>query len=308
MNKQIVIGVDIGGSHITSAAINLDKIEIISNTTYTNKINNKASKEDVLKSWSFVINQTIKSIPEVENIKIGFAMPGPFKYASGVAMFQNNDKYENLYNVSIPNELPKYLDCSNVELRFLNDATSFGVGVSQVGKAKSNKKVIAITLGTGFGSCFITKGVPQVTSNDVPKDGCLWDKPFKEGIADDYFSTRWFIKRYLEMSGKEVSGVKEIVQINDDFSKKVFSEFSLNIADFMTPVIKLYEPELIILGGNVSNASEYFMPELEEEINNKNLKTKFTISTLMEEAALIGSARLFDSNFWDQVKNDLPNL
>ncbi len=308
MNEHIVIGVDIGGSHITSAAIDLGKLNLIPNTIFTNKINNKASKEDILKSWSFVINQTIKSIPECDNIKIGFAMPGPFHYASGLAMFENNDKYENLYNVSIPEELPKYLDCSNVELRFLNDATSFGVGVSQVGKAKYNKKVIAITLGTGFGSCFITEGVPQVTSSDVPEGGCLWDKPYKDGIADDYFSTRWFISKYLEISGEEVSGVKEIVQINDDFSKKVFSEFSLNIVEFLTPVIEQYEPELIILGGNVSNASEHFIPQLERELKNKNLKTKFTVSTLMEEAALIGSARLFDSYFWDQVKNDLPIL
>ena len=308
MNKQIVIGVDIGGSHITSAAINLKKLQIISSTTYTKKIDNKASKEDILRSWSFVINQTINSLSNVDNIKIGFAMPGPFDYTLGIAMFENNDKYENLYNVSILDELPQYLESSNIELRFLNDATSFGVGVSQIGKAKSYKKVIAITLGTGFGSCFITEGIPQVTSNNVPKNGCLWDKTYKESIADDYFSTRWFIKRYFQMSGKEVTGVKEIVQINNDFSKKVFSEFSSNIVDFMTPIIELYNPDLIIFGGNVSNASEYFIPQIEAGIKNKNLKTKFVVSTLMEEAALIGSARLFDSYFWEQVEKDLPSL
>lgn len=308
MNEQIVIGVDIGGSHITSAAINLTTLQIISNTTFTNTINSKGSKDEIFKNWSFVINKTINSLPKAENIKIGFAMPGPFHYASGIAMFENNDKYENLYNVSIPNELPKYLDCSNVELRFLNDATSFGVGVSQIGKAKSSKKVIAITLGTGFGSCFITDGIPKVTSSDVPKDGCLWDKPFKEGIADEYFSTRWFVKRYFEVSGKEVNGVKEIVEINNEFSKVVFSEFSSNIVEFMTPVIELYKPDLIIFGGNVSNASQFFLPEIEKQITNKNLKTKFIVSSLMEEAALIGSARLFDSCFWEEVKNDLPSL
>lgn len=110
------------------------------------------------------------------------------------------------------------------------------------------------------------------------------------------------------MSGKEVSGVKEIVQINDDFSKKVFSEFSSNFVDFMITVIELYEPNLIVFGGNVSNASEYFIPQIETEIKNKNLKTKFIVSALTEEAALIGSARLFDSYFWKHVKKDLPSL
>ena len=308
MEKQIVIGVDIGGSHITSAAINLNTLQIISNTTFTNTINSKGSKDEIFKSWSSVINKTINSLSNINAVKIGFAMPGPFHYASGLAMFENNDKYENLYNVSIPNEFPKYLDCTNVELRFLNDATSFGVGVSQIGKAKSSKKVIAITFGTGFGSCFITEGIPKVTSSDVPKDGCLWDKPYKESIADDYFSTRWFVKRYFELSGKQVNGVKEIVEINDNYSKEVFSEFSSNIVEFMTPVIELYKPDLIIFGGNVSNASQYFLPGIEKQIDKKNLKTKFIVSSLMEEAALIGSARLFESNFWEQVKDDLPSL
>ncbi len=308
MDDHIVIGVDVGGSHITSAAIDLNRLQIIPNTSYTGKINNKASKEAILMSWSLIINQTIRSISVKENLKIGFAMPGPFHYESGLALFENNDKYENLYNVSIPNELPKYLDFSEIEFRFLNDATSFGVGVSCMGNAKNISKVIAITLGTGFGSCFITDGVPQVNSNDVPEGGCLWDKPYKTGIADDYFSTRWFVKRYFEVSGKQVNGVKDVVDANDEFSQAVFSEFSLNLAEFMGPFIEKYQPDLVVLGGNVSNAAEFFIPTLKFELQKKGLTTNFTVSTLMEEAALIGSARLFDPYFWDQIKNDLPNI
>lgn len=308
MNQHIVIGVDVGGSHITSAAIDLSTLQIIPNSTKTSKINNKGTKEEILRDWSSVINETIRCIPQVKELKIGFAMPGPFHYKSGLAKFENNDKYENLFNVSIPEELPKFLNAENVELRFLNDATSFGVGVSQVGKEKNYTNVIAVTLGTGFGSCFITKGIPVVNSSTVPKDGCLWDKPFKDGIADDYFSTRWFKNTYNEKSGEKVKGVKEVAEANNDYSKAVFSEFSLNLAEFMSPIIEKFKPELIVLGGNVSNASEHFIPKLKDELKKKNLKTKFTVSTLMEEAALIGSARLFDSYFWNKVKNDLPNL
>jgi glucokinase len=308
MKQQIVIGVDVGGSHITSAAIDLSTLQIIQNSTKTSKINNKGTKEEILRDWSFVINETIQCVPQVKEVKLGFAMPGPFHYKSGLAKFENNDKYENLFNVSIPEELPKFLNVKNVELRFLNDATSFGVGASQVGKAKTYNNVIAVTLGTGFGSCFITKGIPDVNSSTVPKDGCLWDKPFKDGIADDYFSTRWFEDTYKEKSGKKIKGVKEVVEANNEYSKAVFSEFSLNLAEFMSPVIEQYKPELIVLGGNVSNASEHFIPKLKEELKKKNLKVKFTVSTLMEEAAVIGCARLFDSFFWDKVKNDLPTI
>lgn len=308
MKSNIVIGVDIGGSHITSAAIDLNSLQIISNTTFSNKIDSKESKEVILTKWAEVINKTIDSIPEVNSIKIGFAMPGPFHYASGLAKFENNDKYESLFNVSIPDELPKYLKDSKVTLRFLNDATSFGVGVSCIGTAKNCQKIIAITLGTGFGSTFIKNGLPQVTSSDVPEGGCLWDKSFKNAIADDYFSTRWFVKRYLELSGRKVSGVKEIVLANDEFSTAVFLEFSTNFVEFMSPVIEKYQPDLIIMGGNISNASDFFLSTIENKLKAKGSNLKFTISSLMEEAALIGSAQLFSPPFWNQIKNDLPNF
>ncbi|MDH5414257.1 MAG: hypothetical protein OEW87_08975, partial [Flavobacteriaceae bacterium] len=84
--------------------------------------------------------------------------------------------------------------------------------------------------------------------------------------------------------------------------------FSLNLAEFMSSFIQKYQPDLIILGGNISNASDHFLPVLKNKIKEKGLRTNFSISTLMEEAALIGSARLFDPSFWDQVKKDLPNL
>lgn len=306
MNKNIVIGVDIGGSHITSAAVDLTKLEIIEGSQFSSNVNNKASKNVIFTSWADAINKTIENTQLNDSIKIGFAMPGPFNYKTGIAMFEGNDKYENLYNISVVNELPHFLDGKNHLLRFLNDATSFGVGVAKMGKAKNSNKVIAITLGTGFGSSFITNGIPIVNAPDVPKNGCLWDKPFKGDIADAYFSTRWFINTYRELSGKEVKGVKEIAESTDEFSVQTFKEFAQNFAEFMMPIINQYHPELIVMGGNISNAHQRFLPQVKSLLKEQEVEVDFSISTLMEDAAIIGSARLFEPAFWDKVKNDLP--
>jgi len=306
MSKNIVIGVDVGGSHITSAAVDLDQLQIVEGTLFSKKVNNKASKDVILESWSEAINNSIKSADLTGTINIGFAMPGPFVYKTGVAMFETNDKYENLFKVSISDELIRFLIGSDFEFRYLNDATSFGVGVAIMGEAKDSKKVIAITLGTGFGSTFIKNGIPLVTAPDVPVGGCLWDKPFKNGVADDYFSTRWFIKTYKELSSEEVKGVKEIAEVKNEFSESTFKAFGDNLAEFMTPVIQRYQPDLIVLGGNISNANKRFLPVVKENLKKEGLEVKFNISSLMEEAAIIGCARLFEPDFWDQIKNDLP--
>ena len=307
MNKNIVIGVDVGGSHITSAAVDLNKLQIVEGTLFSKKVNNKASKDAILKSWSEAINMSIKSVGLTETIRIGFAIPGPFIYKKGIAMFETNDKYENLFKVSITDELIFFLDGTDFELRYQNDATSFGVGVAIMGEAKDSKKVIAITLGTGFGSTFINNGIPQVTAPGVPVGGCLWDKPFKNGVADDYFSTRWFIKIYKKLSSEEVKGVKEIAEAKNKFSESTFGEFGNNLAEFMTPVIQKYQPDLIVLGGNISNANKQFLPTVKENLKNEGIDVKFNISSLMEEAAIIGCARLFEPDFWNQIKDDLPD-
>ena len=80
------------------------------------------------------------------------------------------------------------------------------------------------------------------------------------------------------------------------------------MAEFMLPFLKTYRPDLIILGGNVSKASTFFLPTLKNSIQAAGLDIDFELSDLLEDAAIIGSAKLFDSDFWKQVKNDLPNL
>lgn len=191
MEKEIVVGIDIGGSHITSAAVDLHELKMRLDTRCSVKVDNKASKSAIIENWSQAINETITKADIKGKVKLGFAMPGPFQYDTGTAMFGGNDKYEKLYGVSIPNELKKQLKTQQVESRFLNDAMAFGIGASTVENVKDYRKIIAITLGTGFGSAFINDGLPQQSSKDVPENGWLWDKPFGKGVSDDYFSTRW---------------------------------------------------------------------------------------------------------------------
>jgi glucokinase len=62
------------------------------------------------------------------------------------------------------------------------------------------------------------------------------------------------------------------------------------------------------MGGNISNAGNLFIPALKQVIMGAGLAVDIEISTLMEDAAIIGSAKLFNSNFWNNIQDDLPNL
>lgn len=70
----------------------------------------------------------------------------------------------------------------------------------------------------------------------------------------------------------------------------------------MIPYLIKYRPELIVLGGNISKASSFFLPVLNQKIQQAGLEVEVQVSELMEDAAIIGSAKLFDADFWCHVK------
>ena len=313
---SITIGVDIGGSHISSAAVNSEKFEIIPGTYFSGIVDCKASKEIIIQKWADIINQTIQVIQETllissgETIGIAFSMPGPFQYESGIAMFEGNDKYEALYNTSISDELLKYLNTKEVRFRFLNDASCFGVGSTLKQDSEfGNKKVIAITLGTGFGAAFLDNKLPITQGKNVPLNGCLWDKPFRNDIADYFFSTKWFLSQYENATGdKTVNGVKEIATLENDVTDKIFNDFANNLVEFLFPFIINFEADLLVIGGNIAKCHKRFLTKVEQNLEIRNIDFKIAILDNTEKTSILGSSYLYNEVFWDRIKYELPNF
>ncbi|WET02197.1 ROK family protein [Flavobacterium sp. YJ01] len=310
---SITIGVDIGGSHISSAAVDGNDFVIIPQTYFSGAVDSKASKEAIIKKWAEVINQTIEAVEKTsgyfsnDKIGIAFSMPGPFQYESGIAMFEGNDKYESLYNVSVSQELIKYLNTKNVSFRFLNDASCFGVGGSLRENSSTENKVIAITLGTGFGAAFLDNKLPLTQGNNVPHNGCLWDKPFKDNIADSYFSTRWFLKEYEKNTGNKLTdGVKEIAGIENFSTAKIFDDFANNLSEFLAPFIIDFEADLLIIGGNIAKSHRLFLTKVQENLKKKNIELNISIVENTEQTSILGSSYLYNEVFWERIKTELP--
>ncbi|MBS7256636.1 ROK family protein [Flavobacterium branchiicola] len=313
---SIIIGVDVGGSHISSAAVNGESFRILPETYFGGAVDCMASKEIIIQKWAEIINQTIavieekKLIAENETIGIAFSMPGPFQYESGIAMFKGNNKYEALFNVSISEELLKYLSNKNVICRFLNDASCFGVGstIQQVPNLE-HEKVIAITLGTGFGATFLDDKLPITQGLNVPNNGCLWDKPFEDDIADNYFSTRWFLKEYESASGEiATNGVKEIAGLENPSTAKIFDSFADNLTSFLSPYIISFDADLLVIGGNIAKSYKLFLTKLEENFKSRDIDLTISIVDETEQTSILGSSYLYNDVFWERIKNELPNF
>jgi glucokinase len=309
MKKNLAIGADIGGSHITCAVIDLTTGNILRETLSEREVNNQAPAGEIIGVWADALSGALKHVP-FENVKgIGFAMPGPFDYVKGICYIKGVAKYENMYGVNVHEEIGKALKVpGDFLIRFMNDASSFAVGEAWVGSAVDSGRSLSITLGTGFGSAFISDRIPICDGSQVPKIGCVYHLPYRDGIADDYFSTRGLLGRYKSKTGIELKGVKELAAIasSDSVVMDLFADFGENLAHFLAPWLKGFGAEVLVIGGNISHAYNLFGKAFEKGLLSEDCTTRVALSKLKEDAALIGSAYLLDDNFWKSVQHALP--
>jgi len=308
MNDSLTIGVDIGGSHLTSALINNVTKEIIRESIVRNHYDHTLEMESLLNIWATTIKMSMSRVNYATKFDgIGIAMPGPFEYADGISKIKH--KLVCLYNKHLPTELNKALKLpSPLSIRFNNDATCFAVGEAFRGLGNDKNRVVVITLGTGFGAAFLENKIPIVDRFDVPPEGCLWHLPFRKSIADDYFSTGWFIAEYEKMTKKKITGVKEILSGEPIIAEQIFLKFANNLGDFLAFHLKMFGAEILIVGGNISKALDHFIDPLMIRLQEQNIQLEIAPSTLLEEAALIGSAQLFNEPYWARVSKVLPKI
>ncbi len=301
MSKKYAVGIDIGGSHISSILVDLNSGDVLVNSLSKNLVNNKADVDTIISSWGVAISNTINCVG-IDNIDgLGFAIPGPFDYENGIALLKDVAKYDSLYGVNVGDKIREHLQLpSHVPIRFINDALSFAIGETWKGIAKEKTNVVAITLGTGFGSSFCTDGIPVIEGLSVPNMGYVYHIPYENSIADDYFSTRWFIKEYEAKTGQLVNGVKDIANLyltNTD-AQSVINDFGNRLGCFMSPLLKQFNADALVIGGNISKAYPLFGASLKDSLQQNNVSVELMISELGEEAAMTGAARLIDESYW----------
>lgn len=278
-----IIGVDIGGTHITAAYIDPNSYEVISGSLRRQKVQSDAAADLILNSWIETLSSLTEKIA-TEKIRIGIAMPGPFNYENGVALFKGVKKYDSLYGVDVKTVLMDRLNLPEASIIFMNDAVAFLRGELSAGAAVGAQKAIGITLGTGLGSSSNCTG--KVV--DVNRAAL----PFKDQHAEEYLSSRWFLGRYKELTGKEVTNVEELLKVAEPGIKvKIFDEFTVNLARFINDFIADERPETLVIGGNLARTWDHFIIQLKEQIWHKHVLIKQT--KMWENAALMGSASIW---------------
>ncbi|CAF0786064.1 unnamed protein product [Adineta steineri] len=177
-------------------------------------------------------------------------------------------------------------------ISFYNDATCLGLGEAINDYNQDYKRILALTLGSSFGSVFIDQGEIIRNREDVPLNGVLWNCPYDQNsIADDWFSVRGLINVYKKLlrseSPDDSSGTSSMtlstdeqqqyddnLSINEQYlarrasngdpiAIKAFQIFARLLGQFLIPYINAFHAQLIIISGNLSQV--WYL--LEDELN-----------------------------------------
>ncbi|MBV8253153.1 MAG: ROK family protein [Chitinophaga sp.] len=291
MNKQLVVGADIGGSHITAALIDIQTGAVIESSIQKEAVNAAADAADIISRWASAIGKVISNAPS--DIKaIGIAMPGPFDYPNGIALIKGVAKYESLYGINIRTALKTALNFSG-EIFFENDASCFALGEAWAGDGAGVQRLVAITLGTGLGGTFLLDNTIQNEGEGVPPEGYIYHLPYKNGIAEDYISTRWLLREYSIRTGKQIDEVKTIGELaaeQDATALELFETMGNAIGEVLTPWLAAFHAACLVIGGNIRKAHPFFLPALQQQLLRNNINTAVRISSKGEKSALTGAA------------------
>lgn len=279
-----IIGVDMGGTKIHAAAILTGEItsECILNTP---------SKDSEIA----VLNRLIEAIEKVYSSDcegIGIGVPSVVDAQNGIVYDVTNiPSWKEVHLKEILEQhfkIPVYIN---------NDSNCFALGESFFGKGKGYPNFVAITLGTGLGAGIIIEH--KLYSGPNTGAGEIGAIPYKNGTIESYCASSFF-------ESHAISGITAYqAAVNaEPRALKIFEEYGSHLAEAIKIILYTYDPQIIILGGSISNAYDFFISSIWKGLEEfafpvvvKNLKIE---KSELKDCAILGAAALI----YDKTKKD----
>ncbi len=312
------IGIDLGGTNIAVGVVDEEGKIVCKRSTPTLS---ERAPEEIVKDMALTSIETVKDagISMDEVASVGVACPGFIEKNLGILITGANLPF---HDYEMRKELQKYID----KPVFLdNDANCAAWAEAVAGAAKGVKDSIMITLGTGVGGGIVINGrlysgfnffgaelghmVIKVDGNQCGcgRKGC-WEayssataliKLTKEYAENDKSSLMW---KMFEQEGK-FSGrtAFNAAKQGDKTAQAVVDEYIKYLAAGVANIINIFQPEVFVIGGGVSNEGENLLVPLRKAVDAEKYDgtdsplfkdCKIVKATLGNDAGIVGAALL----------------
>ena len=244
------IGIDLGGTKIEGILTDEKYATITRKRIPTNQEQGYNSILESIKNLVLELTQESN-----EDVSIGVCTPGALSLDSGLI---KNSNTQCLIGKDLQNDLKNIL---GHDISIENDANCFALAESKLGSGKNSNLVFGVIMGTGVGGGIIMDGnIHHGRSNIAGEWGhhCLHTGGNNcycgnKGCVETYISGPALEKDWSKLSGQNQS-LPEIIKNSDNpyfdnWKKSFLDNFALSLSN----VIDILDPDIVILGGGLSN-------------------------------------------------------
>ena len=286
------IGIDLGGT----------KIEGILLDEKYNTIQRKRIETHQENGYDSIVKSIISLVNELkekssEEITVGMCTPGVTNANSGLI---KNSNTQCLIGMPLKNDIENML---GYEIAMENDANCFALSESVLGSAKGYDVVFGVIMGTGVGGgIVINETLHKGRTNIAGEWGHHTLHPNgnecycgKQGCVETYISGPSLEKRWLEITGKKESLQSIVQDFSDEKSKQWKEEFLENFGIGLANVIDILDPDVIVLGGGVSNIPFLYdqgKKTVYEKVFSDSVDTPILKNSLGDSAGVFGACMI----------------
>ncbi len=310
------LGIDLGGTNIKAGVVD-DQFRIVGRAKKKTGIPRPAT--DVMDDMAQCAKQAAEAagVPWDAIDRIGVGVPGTANEQTGVVEYANNLGFEHVpMREYLQKKLHKQIDITN-------DANAAALGEVLAGAAKGASNAVAVTLGTGVGGgividgklyCGFHYGGAELGHMGIVLGGrqCTCGR---RGCLEAYASATGLIRSTKEAmdahpdslmwevageNGGAVSGRTAFLAAGrgDQAAQAVVDAYIEQLGYGLASVINILAPEVLVIGGGVSNEGENLLRPLiacvrpQMYVRDPAKQTRIVLATLGNDAGLIGAAFL----------------
>lgn len=317
MSETFFLGIDMGGTHMRTALVNLSGM-VVRRRTVPSGIEEGAGPcaERLVGECRRQIQATGALGARVAAVGLGVA--GKVDPVQGRVIFSPNLMDLNGYPLAL-----ELQDRLGLPVTIENDANAFGIGEHWVGAGSGIRNWVGVTLGTGVGGCLILNGrlwtgdglgfAGEIGHTVIQPDGplcacglrgCLEShasgRALVEGVAAATMEGSLREGRLYELWKGNALTPREVYQCaveGDTVARRLFQRMGWALGLALANLFSVLAIRHAVIGGGVANAWDQFIEPLRKSISSHSCMLDRDSAVVLrgrlgDDAALIGAARL----------------
>ena len=284
------IGVDLGGTK-TEIIVLDENLNVIERKRVSTPQNNY---DEIINTITTLVSDVSQSISD---FSLGVCCPGAISKQTGVI---KNSNTQCLIGKSLKEDLENKLQ-KNISIE--NDANCFTIAESKLGAGIGFDLIFGVIMGTGVGGGIVIDNTLHSGRTNIAGEwghhtlhqngnSCYCGK---NGCVETYISGPSLEKRWNQLTGLTQTMPEIIENFDNSIGKQWKNEFLENFGHGLANVIDILDPDVIILGGGLSNI-DFLYHEGKESIYSKvfsdMIETPILKNNLGDSSGVFGAALL----------------